>query len=182
MRVVVVYESMYGNTRVIAEAIAGAFNPAEVAVLPVAHADPDALKGAGLLVVGAPTHAFGMSRAKTRQAAADAARKPGSGLALEPAALGRGVREWLDSLSLVGGTAAAFDTRIRVPFPSGHASRGIGQAAAPPRLRTPDKAAKASSSPRTTCSAPARADRARRWGEQLAARVSLDATRTDQPS
>jgi hypothetical protein len=181
MRVVVVYESMYGNTRVIAEAIAGAFNPAEVAVLPVAHADPDALKGAGLLVVGAPTHAFGMSRAKTRQAAADAARKPGSGLALEPAALGRGVREWLDSLSLVGGTAAAFDTRIRVPFPSGHASRGIGKLL---RHRGYELLTRPQSFfvTKDNVLRPGEADRARRWGEQLAARVSLDATRTDQPS
>ena len=181
MRVVVVYESMYGNTRVIAEAIAGAFNPAEVAVLPVAHADPDALKGAGLLVVGAPTHAFGMSRAKTRQAAADAARKPGSGLALEPAALGRGVREWLDSLSLVGGTAAAFDTRIRVPFPSGHASRGIGKLL---RHRGYELLTRPQSFfvTKDNVLRPGEADRARRWGEQLAARVSLAATRTDQRS
>jgi len=181
MRVVVVYESMYGNTRVIAEAIAGAFNPAEVAVLPVAHADTDALKGAGLLVVGAPTHAFGMSRAKTRQAAADAARKPGSGLALEPAALGRGVREWLDSLSLVGGTAAAFDTRIRVPFPSGHASRGIGKLL---RHRGYELLTRPQSFfvTKDNVLRPGEADRARRWGERLAARVSLDPTRTDQPS
>jgi hypothetical protein len=30
-------------------------------------------------------------------------------------------------LSLVGGTAAAFDTRIKAPLPIGHASRGIGK-------------------------------------------------------
>jgi len=98
-----------------------------------------------------------------------------------PAALGRSVREWLDSLSLVGGTAAAFDTRIRVPFPSGHASRGIGKLL---RHRGYELLTRPQSFfvTKDNVLRPGEADRARRWGEQLAARVSLAATRTDQRS
>src|SRR4051812_34813549 len=46
MRAVVVYESMFGNTRAIAEAIADGMRPfAEVAVVPVSEADESRLEG-----------------------------------------------------------------------------------------------------------------------------------------
>jgi Flavodoxin len=85
MRAVVVYESMYGNTHLIADAIGvglgGAF---EVTVVPVSQAGPAVLPGADLIVVGGPTHAHGMSRASTRKAAVQAADKPVSPLTIEP--------------------------------------------------------------------------------------------------
>jgi hypothetical protein len=116
MRAVVIYESMYGNTHHVAEAIGtGLQDSFEVKVLPVAEAVPAVLQEAGLVVVGGPTHAHGMSRAATRKAAGEAADKPDSDLTLEPDALGPGLREWFDSLGRYPAKAAAFDTRIHGP-------------------------------------------------------------------
>ena len=64
MRAVVVYESMYGNTRRVADAIgAGLGTVFDVTVVPVSQASPVVLADADLVVVGGPTHAHGMSRA-----------------------------------------------------------------------------------------------------------------------
>ena len=70
MRAVVVYESMYGNTHLVADAIGAGLRPAcDVSVVPVAEAGPAVLAGADLVVVGGPTHVHGMGRASTRKAA-----------------------------------------------------------------------------------------------------------------
>jgi hypothetical protein len=92
MKILVVYESMYGNTHLVADAIAKGIREVEsdVTVLPVDEADADALAGTGLLVIGGPTHAHGMTRPSTRNAAVQAARKPGSDLELDPDAEGPG--------------------------------------------------------------------------------------------
>lgn len=126
---VVVYESMYGNTHLIAEAIADGLRTAgEVVVVPVDRAQPALLAGADLVVVGGPTHAHGMSRATTRRAAVDVARKPDSGVRLDPDAEGGGLREWFSSLGQLTGRAAAFDTRAHGPAVlTGRASIGIGK-------------------------------------------------------
>jgi len=55
MKSVVIYESVYGNTRTIAEAIAAAL-PGEVELQNVAAASVAGLEAGDLLVVGAPTH------------------------------------------------------------------------------------------------------------------------------
>ena len=69
-----------------------------------------------------------MSRPGTRQGAVAAARKPDSGLTLEPDAAGPGLREWLASVASVPGNAAVFDTRVNMPsLFSGRASRSIGR-------------------------------------------------------
>ena len=70
MQAVVVYESMYGNTHLIADAIGAGLRTAfDVSVIPVSHASAAVLNGADLVVVGGPTHVHGMSRASTRKAA-----------------------------------------------------------------------------------------------------------------
>jgi len=118
MRAVIVYESMYGNTHQIADAIGAGLGPAfEVSVLPVAEASPETLSNADLVVVGGPTHMHGMSRATTRKWAVAAAKQSVGGLTVEPGALGPGVRDWLGSLGHYSAKAAAFDTRL-----SGHAA------------------------------------------------------------
>jgi menaquinone-dependent protoporphyrinogen IX oxidase len=123
MRTVVVYESMYGNTRRVAEAIA---EGAGAQALPVNQVSQQALADADLVVVGGPTHAHGMSRATTRSSAAQAAGKPGTELSLEPGADGPGLREWLASLDQFGVEAAAFDTRVQAPAVfTGRASKGL---------------------------------------------------------
>jgi hypothetical protein len=132
MRAVVIYESMYGNTHQISEAIGtGLAGQFDVAVVPVAEADHSVIASADLLVVGGPTHLHGMARASTRHAAAKAADQPAGGLTLEPDALKTGLREWLDSLgkSRVHARAAAFDTRLDGPAAfTGRASKSVGKA------------------------------------------------------
>jgi hypothetical protein len=127
MKAVIIYESMYGNTRAIAEAIGeGLSEAAEVTVTSVADASPDLLQDADLVLVGGPTHVHGMSRPTSRKSAIEAAAKPGSGLRLQQDAGGPGIREWLTGLAQAGAEAAAFDTRMSGPVLfTGQAAKGI---------------------------------------------------------
>jgi hypothetical protein len=129
MHAIVVYESMYGNTRHVAEAIARGIDDSEtVRVVPVSMAEAATLADFDLVVVGGPTHVHGMSRASTRQAAGDAATASAGALAMEPDSTSDGVREWLASLSGMTGRAAAFDTRLdAAPLLTGRASKGIAK-------------------------------------------------------
>ena len=125
---------MYGNTRLIAEAVArglsGGTNYAgDVAVVPVGKATRDVLADADLIVVGGPTHVHSMSRPSTRKAAAEDASKHPERLALDPDSAGNGVREWLAEVELANTRMAAFDTRLAGPsLVTGQASRGITKA------------------------------------------------------
>ena len=64
MRTVVIYESVFGNTRQIAEAIAAGIRVSqpgsEVACVPVTTATAELVSGADLLIAGDPTHISGM--------------------------------------------------------------------------------------------------------------------------
>ncbi|MFI7482400.1 flavodoxin family protein [Kocuria sp. M1R5S2] len=128
MTVVVVYESMYGNTHRIAEAIGRGLTEAGA---PVEVISVDAVRERGLspedvLVVGAPTHVHGLSRTSTREAAVHDA--PAHGLEVDPSAQGESVREWLGTLDTHGGRAAAFDTRAKGPAVlTGRASQAIAK-------------------------------------------------------
>ncbi len=135
MDVAVVYESIFGNSRLVAEAIADGVKQAEpaatVSVVPVAQATAGRAKDADLLIVGGPTHMLRMSTERSRQQGAHAAAKQpdgGSGGHLEPGAAGPGIREWLATLpqSRPGARAAAFDTRLRNPL-AGSAARSIAR-------------------------------------------------------
>ena len=129
MRALVVYESMYGNTRVIASNIAdGLRADYEVTVVPVAGATAELVAGADLLVAGAPTHLRGLSTAASRRKAAETAAKDGSGLRLDPDAGGPGMRDWLQDIGHRDGLAAAFDTRVNgLAVLTGRASRRIAR-------------------------------------------------------
>jgi hypothetical protein len=129
MRALVVYESMYGNTHVVASDIADGLRAThEVTLVPVAGATADLLAEADLLVVGAPTHMHGLSTASSRQAARKAAAKPDSGLMLDPDAGGPALRDWLGGLAGGHAAAAAFDTRLAgAHVLTGRASRGIAK-------------------------------------------------------
>ena len=129
MRALVVYESMYGNTRVIASNIAdGLRADYEVTVVPVAGATAELVAGADLLVAGAPTHLRGLSTAASRRKAAETAATAGSGLRLDPDAGGPGMRDWLEDIGHRDGLAAAFDTRVNgLAVLTGRASRRIAR-------------------------------------------------------
>ena len=126
MKALVVYESLFGNTAAVGEAIAASLaeRGPEIVAGPITTIRPADVEGADLLVVGGPTHAHGMSRAPSRkQAAAD------SNNAFEAPTVDPGLREWIDALPAGGGRlAAAFDTRIDKPiFLTGSAAKGIGR-------------------------------------------------------
>ena len=129
MKALVVYESMYGNTHHVAEAIADGIRlDAEVEVVPVRKADAALLGDVDLLVVGGPTHIHGMSRPSTRKGAIEAAAKPDADLDVDPDAAGPGLRDWFDGVARVPGRAAAFDTRRTGPAAvTGRASKGIAR-------------------------------------------------------
>lgn len=106
-RALVVYESVFGDARAIAHAIADGLSasvPADV----TAAADAPAVIATDLdlLVVGGPNHGFGMPRPSSRRSAAEqhgaAVPDPLSGL-----------HEWLETVQFSGSrlAAAAFDTR-----------------------------------------------------------------------
>jgi flavorubredoxin len=173
MRAAIVYESMYGNTHLIAQAIAdGLQDSAEVAVVPVSEAEPAVADGVDLLVVGGPTHVHGMSRPRTRAAAVEAAKKPESDLTVDPTAEGTGVRELLESLGNLDMRAAAFDTRIDAPSAlTGRASKAIARKL---RKHGCSLIAEPESFLVTKDShlEPDEAGRARRWGAGLAAQLA----------
>jgi hypothetical protein len=127
MRALVVYESMYGNTRVVAGNIADGLRAGhDVILVPVAEATGELLAWADLVIVGGPTHMHLLSTAASRRMAAQAAANQASGLKLDPEAGGPGLRDWFDAIPPGLVLAAAFDTRIngRSAF-TGRASRSI---------------------------------------------------------
>lgn len=124
MRAVVVYESMFGNTRDLAVAIAEALT-AHGATVDLVGADAAPVEFPGrvdLLVVGAPTHAFSLPKQQTR---ADAARRVGIGGLVSR---GDGVREWLERVRLdKGQPTATFDTKVERPRLPGSAARAAAR-------------------------------------------------------
>lgn len=123
MRVRVIYESLFGNTRDVALAIARGlrrFANVEVEVTEVGEADANA-PPCDVLVVGGPVHAFSMSRGFTRDGAKEQAQKAGR----EVVSRGVGVRDYLDKLPENDhGLAATFDTAAQSTwFPVGSAAR-----------------------------------------------------------
>jgi hypothetical protein len=127
MKAMVVYESMYGNTHVVADAIAdGLRSTGEAVAVGVHDARRALLEGVDLVVVGGPTHAHGMSRRSTRRAAADAASRAEGDLTLDVDA--EGLRAWFETLGTITAGAAAFGTRIDAPAAlTGRASKGIAR-------------------------------------------------------
>jgi hypothetical protein len=125
MKALVVYESMYGNTAAVGEAIASALRDQglDVDVGPVSEIEPMRADGVQLLVVGGPTHVHGMSSSKSRQSAASDEKNTFTEPTIEP-----GLRGWLKDLAPgAGRLAAAFDTRIDKPvILTGSAAKGIG--------------------------------------------------------
>jgi hypothetical protein len=136
MKVAIVYESLFGTTQTVAEAIAeGAreANPgADVEVVPVAEARLGNLDSVDILVVGGPTHMRGMStglsRRKGVEAQVQAGAKKGREVTTEAGAEGPGVRNWFKDLpkATKGSQAAAFDTRIGARM-AGGAANGIAR-------------------------------------------------------
>lgn len=126
MAAVVIFESIYGNTREVANAVAAGLGE-NTLVAAVGDADEAVLSDTELLVVGGPTHMHGLATSMSRKMAVKGAEED-SDVELDPAARSeRGVRDVLADLG-GGGAAAAFDTRIdKSPALTGSAARGIAK-------------------------------------------------------
>jgi hypothetical protein len=126
MKALVVYESMYGNTARVAEAIGHGLAERDVTVTVdgVGSADAEAVEAADLVIVGGPTHAHGLSTESSRGTAMHDADN-----AFEEPTVGPGLREWLAGLPDGDGrAAAAFDTRIGAPaWLSGSAAKHVAK-------------------------------------------------------
>jgi Flavodoxin domain len=173
VKTVVAYESMYGNTREVAEAIAQGLKAlGDIQVVSV-HDGGEGAEDADVLVVGGPTHMHGMTTSMSRKAAAQAAEED-EDVELEPhAADGPGLREWLSGREGNGKRGAAFDTRIeKSAIVTGAASRGIAKRL---RRRGFDVVADPESFFVEDSEGPlaeGELDRAKAWGISLAERLS----------
>src|SRR4030095_14178458 len=109
MKALVMYESMFGNTETVARAVADGMAGLFEGTVADGPKMPRAL-GMDVIVVGGPTHAFGMSRPSTRK---DAVRQG----AERAGVVDVGLRDWLDtSPQLTGIAAAASDTKVDKPL------------------------------------------------------------------
>lgn len=110
-KALVVYESLYGNARQIAEAVAaGLARTMRVEIVEVAAAPATIGADVDLLVVGGPTHQLGMTRPASRRQAVQQYGEP-------VAQTGTGLREWLQRLDVESAALAmaTFDTRLGSP-------------------------------------------------------------------
>ncbi len=166
MRALVIYESMFGNTQVVARAIAAGIEASMHAdIVEVGKAPSTVPADVTLLVVGGPTHAFSMSWPSTRRDAA--------GRSSEVVSRERGIREWLGGLPGVTTSAEAttFDTRTTSHL-TGSAARAASRRL--DRLGYPIVAAPTSFRVTGTTGplVDGELDRAREWGKALGAEVA----------
>jgi hypothetical protein len=170
MRALVVYESMFGNTQTIAHAIAeGLWSSMRVDTVEVGSA-PTTFDGIDLLVVGGPTHQFGISRASSR---AQAAEQAPDGLVSS----GIGLREWMDDIHRLsdGIASAAFDTTLEKP----RILRIFGRASRKVTKLLRRRGARIVMSPESFWVAggngplaDGEVERARKWGEEIASMIT----------
>jgi hypothetical protein len=127
MHALIVYESMYGNTRAIAEAIAEGFGDGAALRHVRSAGVPD--DEIDLLIAGGPTHIHGMTTSLSRQMTIKGAQEDGHEPIDSDAIDAPGLRQWLRDLPhRPGGLAAAFDTRIdRSAAMTGSAARGVAK-------------------------------------------------------
>jgi hypothetical protein len=175
MSIVVVFESMFGNTRQVAAAIAEGLTPyGTVTTINVNDTEAkDVAESASLLVVGGPTHVHGMSRPASREEARSWVNDPGKKVSLEAPALGTGVREWIDGLEKVPALCAAFDTRMDIArilsgAASGHIEHALTKRGA--RAVLPAESFLVS---KETVLEEGELARAREWGAQVGAAIGL---------
>ena len=106
MKAVVVYESHWGNTAAIAQAIADGIGSGTRA-LNTDEATREALAGVDLIVAGSPVIAFALPRDGSLNQIAKDEKAP-----VPPDTSHPLLRTWLDKLPVGRGFAAAFETRI----------------------------------------------------------------------
>ena len=170
MRALVVYESMYGNTKHVADAVAdGIAKHMTVETMEVSLA-PLAIEGdVDVLVVGGPTHVHGMTTPFTR---AQAIKQSTTHIVSEHI----GMREWLDQARPTSGTATpavAFDTRIKgAAILTGSAASGYAKKLRAAGFRVVAPAESffiATKAPQDDALLEGELEHARAWGSEIAA-------------
>jgi flavodoxin len=168
----VVYESMFGNTEEIANAVAaGLGESADVQVAEVADAPTDPSPDVALIVAGGPTHAFSMSRENTRTDAISKGAHEGE--------REFGLREWIAALSSGNHTEkmATFDTKIKsMRHLPGSAAKSAAKAAHRHGYESLSKAESFYVEDIEDPLLDGEIDRARAWGRQLAASMTKTVT------
>ncbi|MCK0118560.1 flavodoxin/nitric oxide synthase [Isoptericola sp. S6320L] len=167
MSALVVYESGFGNTALVARSVGdGIGTHMPVRVASVSDLEVGEAGEADLVVIGGPTHAFGMSRPQTRQ---EGQVQRGD----EPSETA-GIREWIDALPSDRGVHlfATFDTRVeRVRHLPGSAAHAAARALRHDGHRVVDRGASFYVAGVTGPLVPHERERAREWGERLARRA-----------
>jgi hypothetical protein len=119
MKAFVVYESIWGNTAAIAQAIAEGLGSGASA-LSTAEADRAAIADADLIVAGAPVHSMSLPTDQSRELARTGNMGPGGA---PPDLSHPMMRTWLEGLPQGEARAAAFDTRVNAWYGRGAASK-----------------------------------------------------------
>jgi hypothetical protein len=121
LKAVVVYESLWGNTAAVAQAIAEGIGP-EARPLSTAEATGSAIVDVDLIVAGAPVIGFKLPTEQMRDGIrANPGRAPAPPDLSHPP-----MRSWLAALPAGHGRSASFDTQVRGPF--GSAAPAIAEA------------------------------------------------------
>jgi hypothetical protein len=162
MKAVVVYESLWGNTATVAQAIADGLGP-EARALHTDEAGAEAIAGADLVVAGSPVLGFSLPTDQMREGIRS---NPGNG-PMPPDLSHPSLRSWLASLPAASGRFAAFETRMRGPFP-GSAVKDIGKALSAAGYAELAKPAPFYVAGRYGPLREGEIDRARAWGAELA--------------
>lgn len=170
MKILVVFESLFGNSHKIAEAVADGLKAArpeaEVELVHVGSASAEQVASAELLVVGGPTHNLGMSTAATRQKGVELAQKSDQTSLLEPKPTDVGLREWLSNLPASPQPTAAFCTHTSGMF-AGSAAKGYARLLKSKGHHLIDKPANFGVTGLYGPLADRELDRARQWGIAL---------------
>ena len=173
MKALLVYESLFGNTEQIARSVAeGLARRLPVETVRVGDAPLTLGSDISLVVVGGPTHAFGLSRVDNRAVPAE----PVNGVVTH----GRGLRDWLEALHVgaSGVAAASFDTRVNRPRLPGSAARAADRQMRRQGMH-PIVVPHSFHVRGTTGSVvEGESDQARRWGEQVAVELLHGLART----
>lgn len=163
MKALIVVESYFGNTDAIARAVAKglAESPMQVDVVAVSEVSAVIPGDVTMLLIGVPTHARGLSTAKTRSVATS---KGGTNAP-------RGVREWLEDLVLPGDVQIAVFATVSGPgWMSGSAAKEVAKILSSHHpgkdIATQSFRVKGMIGPLT----PGQADSARTWGQELGRR------------
>jgi hypothetical protein len=176
--VLVVYESMFGATRQVAEAVVdGLGQSARCTLVEVDDAPTVVGEDVDLLVIGAPTHAFGLSTPDTRREAQAKTETPVISREL-------GVREWLAALVVLSprtGTAA-FDTHVKQRWVPGSAAHKIARHLADKGIASTARPVSFHVDGITGPLVDGELDRARDWGKALGEQLSDQAVPAAPPA